>query len=74
MTRYGDVTTSQAPRVHPGTGVRKVGLHISYLGGADRIKEKIESFAHTEYDRPEFKDKAHVEHCLRNAGTSSDET
>jgi hypothetical protein len=30
------------------------GWHFSYLGGIDRIKLKIQSFAHTEFDSPEF--------------------
>jgi hypothetical protein len=30
------------------------GWHFSYLGGVDRIKLKIHSFAHAEYDSPEF--------------------
>lgn len=31
------------------------GWHFSYLGGVDAIIKKIESFAHSEYNKPEFK-------------------
>jgi beta-1,4-mannosyl-glycoprotein beta-1,4-N-acetylglucosaminyltransferase len=31
------------------------GWHFSFLGEEDNIKNKIESFAHTEYDKDEFK-------------------
>lgn len=31
------------------------GWHFSFLGEEDKIKNKIESFAHTEYDKDEFK-------------------
>lgn len=36
------------------TGIPNAGWHFSYLGGADQISLKIQSFSHTEYDREEF--------------------
>lgn len=33
------------------------GWHFSYLGDASRIIKKIESYAHTEFDRPDIKEK-----------------
>jgi len=33
------------------------GWHFSYLGGADKIIEKIESFSHQELNKPEFKNR-----------------
>lgn len=30
------------------------GWHFSYLGGVDRIVEKLKSFSHTEYNLPEI--------------------
>ena len=33
------------------------GWHFSYLGDASRIIRKIESYAHTEFDRPDIKEK-----------------
>lgn len=32
------------------------GWHFSYLGGVDRIISKLEAFAHTEYNKPDYKD------------------
>jgi hypothetical protein len=32
------------------------GWHFSYLGGIDKIIQKLEAFAHTEYNKEEFKD------------------
>ncbi len=34
--------------------VKKAGWHFSYLGGLEKIKYKIRSFAHTEFNREEF--------------------
>lgn len=34
--------------------IKKAGWHFSYLGGLGKIKEKIRSFAHTEFNKEEF--------------------
>jgi len=34
--------------------VKKAGWHFSYLGGMEKIKQKIRSFAHTEFNKEEF--------------------
>ncbi len=34
--------------------VRNAGWHFSYLGGVEKIKQKIQSFAHTELNREEY--------------------
>lgn len=34
--------------------IAKGGWHFSYLGGLEKIKYKIQSFAHTEFNREEF--------------------
>jgi beta-1,4-mannosyl-glycoprotein beta-1,4-N-acetylglucosaminyltransferase len=34
--------------------VKKAGWHFSYLGGSEKIKQKIRSFAHTEFNKEEF--------------------
>ena len=36
------------------------GWHFSYLGGVDKVIEKIEAFAHQEYNIPQYKDKTHL--------------
>jgi beta-1,4-mannosyl-glycoprotein beta-1,4-N-acetylglucosaminyltransferase len=41
--------------------VRGGGWHFSYLGGIDRIVEKIERTVHTEVNVPRFKDRAQIE-------------
>ncbi len=34
--------------------IKKAGWHFSYLGGLEKIKLKIRSFAHTEFNKEEF--------------------
>jgi beta-1,4-mannosyl-glycoprotein beta-1,4-N-acetylglucosaminyltransferase len=34
--------------------INKGGWHFSYLGGIEKIKQKIRSFAHTEFNKDEF--------------------
>lgn len=40
------------------------GWHFSYLGGVDKIKTKIESFAHTEFNRDEYKSDENIKKAL----------
>jgi beta-1,4-mannosyl-glycoprotein beta-1,4-N-acetylglucosaminyltransferase len=42
------------------------GWHLSYFLKPDDICRKIESFAHTEYNRPENKSIDHIRSCIRN--------
>lgn len=44
--------------------VRDGGWHFSYLGGVDKIIEKLESFSHVEYNNPTFKDRARIEAAI----------
>lgn len=40
--------------------IKKAGWHFSYLGGVEKIKYKLQSFAHTEFNKPEYFDEAHI--------------
>lgn len=42
------------------------GWHFSYLGGVERIIAKIESFAHSEFNKPEFKVPEKIEKAIRS--------
>jgi beta-1,4-mannosyl-glycoprotein beta-1,4-N-acetylglucosaminyltransferase len=48
-------TTPQELRSMALPTIPNGGWHFSFLGEEDNIKNKIESFAHTEYDKDEFK-------------------
>lgn len=42
----------------------KGGWHFSYLGGVEKIKEKIPSIAHSEYDNKKYYDKKNIQESL----------
>lgn len=42
------------------------GWHFSYFGGANRIRKKIKSFAHQEYNTSEYLDKNKIEKAIAN--------
>ena len=44
--------------------IENAGWHFSYLGGVERIIKKLESFAHTEYNKEEFKDPKKIEEAI----------
>lgn len=41
------------------------GWHFTYMGGISRIKQKLQSFAHSEFNKPEFLDDNYLLDCLR---------
>lgn len=45
-------------------GINESGWHLSWFGGADRIKHKIESFSHAEFNKDEYKDSRRIAHCI----------
>jgi beta-1,4-mannosyl-glycoprotein beta-1,4-N-acetylglucosaminyltransferase len=44
--------------------IKNGGWHFSFLGGQESIRTKLESFAHTEYDREEIKNVQHIMQTL----------
>lgn len=44
----------------------KGGWHFSYLGGIEKIQEKIHASAHLEYDKEEFYSEEHLANCMAN--------
>lgn len=58
LLRYQDVTSPQEIREHKGDRtVSEAGWHFSYLGGVEKIIDKLESFSHTEYNDVSFKNR-----------------
>ena len=50
--------------VYPSIG--SAGWHFSFLGGADKIRYKLQSYAHTEYNKEEFFDEKHIRESILN--------
>jgi len=44
--------------------LENAGWHFSFLGDAEHIRYKIESFAHTEFDDEEVKSEANIKHAM----------
>ena len=54
-------------RRHPA-GARVVlnaGWHLSYFTSVEAITRKVESFSHSEFNLPQFKQAAHIRRCLK---------
>lgn len=45
--------------------IKNAGWHFSYLGGVEKIKQKINSFAHTEFNKAEYLDDEHIIRSLQ---------
>jgi beta-1,4-mannosyl-glycoprotein beta-1,4-N-acetylglucosaminyltransferase len=44
--------------------IGNAGWHFSYLGGAKRVSEKLNAYAHQETNTPEINNLIHLEHCI----------
>ncbi len=44
--------------------IANAGWHFSYLGGAQKVSEKIDAFAHQETNTTEINDLKHLERCI----------
>jgi beta-1,4-mannosyl-glycoprotein beta-1,4-N-acetylglucosaminyltransferase len=72
MTRYKDFTDVHKLRLKremKDTDAQLVpngGWHFAYLGGVEKIIQKIESYAHTEHNKSIFKDKERIQHIIES--------
>jgi beta-1,4-mannosyl-glycoprotein beta-1,4-N-acetylglucosaminyltransferase len=48
------------------TRIPNSGWHFSYLGGPSKVRTKIESFAHTEFNRPEIISEENLTDAIEN--------
>jgi beta-1,4-mannosyl-glycoprotein beta-1,4-N-acetylglucosaminyltransferase len=62
---FRDFTRARDLRSWKGRRIPDAGWHFSYMGGVDRVREKLQAFAHQEYNRPEYVDRQKVEEALR---------
>jgi beta-1,4-mannosyl-glycoprotein beta-1,4-N-acetylglucosaminyltransferase len=64
---YKHIRSPQACRMGRVHGIiEKGGWHLSYFGNSEFIKNKLISFAHTEYSGEEFTNLAHIEDSINN--------
>lgn len=62
---YRDFTSAYDLRRWDGRRVHKAGWHFSYMGGAERVREKIQAYAHQEYNKPDYTDPQQIQSALR---------
>lgn len=53
------IRSAEAPITVPNAG-----WHFSWLGGVERIKQKLKSFAHTEFAHGKYLDDTYINECL----------
>jgi len=60
--KYLDEDTPSEVRFHTpaSCSIENGGWHFNWMGGAEAIKTKIKSFAHTEFDNPEVLDNVNI--------------
>lgn len=63
-TFFRDYTSAFDLRRWAGRRVPNAGWHFSYMGGVERVRRKLEAFAHQEFNRPEFTNPQHVAAAL----------
>lgn len=74
MINFEDFKTIKRTRIYRGeTGphihvLKDAGWHFSFLGGWSKVIHKLESFAHTEYDKDYFKDESRVKKIIEEGG------
>ncbi len=69
IVRYKRLKTPQSLRNNRNSfaKIEDAGWHFSYLGGIKKIRKKIESFSHSEYDRESYKDPVKLFYKIKGA-------
>lgn len=48
--------------------ILNAGWHFTWMGGVERILLKMDSMAHQELNKPEYRDRSYIEHTIRSGG------
>jgi beta-1,4-mannosyl-glycoprotein beta-1,4-N-acetylglucosaminyltransferase len=59
-------STPQEMRAKEMARIKGAGWHFSFFGEEQKVKNKIESFAHTEYDKDEYKSYENIKYRIEN--------
>jgi beta-1,4-mannosyl-glycoprotein beta-1,4-N-acetylglucosaminyltransferase len=71
LVRYGQMGSPQAIRdaaqKGPWNGIYlpEAAWHFSFMGGAEAVEAKVRSFAHAEYDLPQYTDPTQIERRIK---------
>ena len=58
-------TMTELRHKSPSFLLKEAGWHFGFMGGADRVKKKIQSYMHSEYDLPQFTDIVEIEKRIK---------
>lgn len=59
------ITRGTRGRTREGRVLYDAGWHFTFMGGAEAVSKKIRSYAHTEWDRPQFTDVERIKQRMR---------
>ena len=60
------IAKKESRRQHIGTVIQNAGWHLSYFGNSEFIKNKIEHFAHQEFNSDEYTDLQRIQYAIDN--------
>jgi hypothetical protein len=67
MVRFRDYSTADEVRYSGQRSVPDGGWHFTFMGGAERIRDKIQAYAHQEYNKPQFTDTQSIAERMNRA-------
>ncbi|MFM9839863.1 MAG: hypothetical protein ACKVOQ_16475 [Cyclobacteriaceae bacterium] len=80
MTRFKNFKSAKKLRLlreihkyHGSVIIPDAGWHFTSLGGVEKIIRKLESFAHTEFNNPDFKDPNKIQKLIENGESVFDQ-
>ena len=65
MLRFRDFSSAEEMRHSGYKTVENAGWHFSWMGGVERIQEKLAAYSHQERNRPEIADAGNIEKSLQ---------
>jgi len=65
MLRFRDFSCAEEMRHSGYKTVADAGWHFSWMGGVERIQEKLAAYSHQERNRPEIADAGNIERSLK---------
>jgi beta-1,4-mannosyl-glycoprotein beta-1,4-N-acetylglucosaminyltransferase len=69
MVRFRDFSCAEELRHSGHHSIKDAGWHFTWMGGVERIRQKLAAYAHQEHNQPQFDDPQHLARAI-NAGSS----
>jgi len=63
---YRDFTFADEIRYTGYKIIKNGGWHFTYMGGIKRVRKKLQSFAHSEFNKPEYLDENKIIKSIQN--------